>query len=409
MKKYIFFVTTFFLIVLFFPITVKAVDAPLECPRVGYDYSNPKSDYTKFGDYTCCKTPEAICKDHIADYKKLPITAGMTDDDIVGYCVSTPLKLDISSTITSVKDNSFLGGLGGSCVYNDNTNHFTYRDDIKATTPGGVIPSTANAVLICGKDGMKVGCGKYIDVNGANGIRDSLIDRTLAIQTLRCIALYDTDSVLSVNNNHTPYSKEFAPSGVALQALDMCCPENDSGDTLVLESKVGQGSAPCQHFYQNTAVKRTYTSTEFVSSFKPSEICKADSKVNGAPDDSNINKACCICLTGSESCPDPKDGDPKSTNVWTGIGCISTTTSGFAVSLLRILFGIITFVLLIRIVQAGYLYQFGEPDKIKEAWQIIGSVIMGAVVFTAGILILRFIGFDVLGLGDFLGALPTLK
>jgi hypothetical protein len=138
----------------------------------------------------------------------------------------------------------------------------------------------------------------------------------------------------------------------------------------------------------------------------------ANGNLTGAIDDSknvaahstnlsnSIYAACFNCI---------KDNASPYGNIWTGIGCIKGTEEGIANTLMRIIYGVGLVFILIRIIIAGYLIQFGSnPDQIKENKQAIINALIALVVGTGGVVIARYIGYDILGLGNFLPGLPKV-
>lgn len=90
-------------------------------------------------------------------------------------------------------------------------------------------------------------------------------------------------------------------------------------------------------------------------------------------------------------------------NFWTELGCITPTQKGIVAAILRIFIGVITAIVIIRLIQAGMLFNTDDPDKINEAKSIATSAII-SLIFGAMIpIILNFIGVDILGLGQILG------
>jgi preprotein translocase subunit SecG len=131
---------------------------------------------------------------------------------------------------------------------------------------------------------------------------------------------------------------------------------------------------------------------------EPKDICKSDA----GNDTSQTYKDCMNCIDKSI-----KPGNLG--NVWSASGCFKGTEAGIANSLLRIIYGIALVFILIRIIIAGYLIQFGSnPDQIKENKQAIINAIIALIVGTGGIVITRYIGYDILGLGNFLPGLPSI-
>jgi len=90
--------------------------------------------------------------------------------------------------------------------------------------------------------------------------------------------------------------------------------------------------------------------------------------------------------------------------VWTGIGCIRTTTSQFVTETVMglgiSLAGIIS---LICIIYAAIVIQIsgGNPERIKKAQEMLTSCIMGLLLIIFSIFILRVIGVDILRIPGF--------
>ncbi|HEX9804445.1 MAG TPA: hypothetical protein VGA67_02090, partial [Candidatus Dojkabacteria bacterium] len=112
---------------------------------------------------------------------------------------------------------------------------------------------------------------------------------------------------------------------------------------------------------------------------------------------------------GCDSIEDPEEqaqclecvGDPDSSNnVWTGIGCVEATSTGFTTRIFQIAIGITGFIVIIRIIQIVIL--LNNPDTSKdnpaEAREIGLSIVYFALVLGAGLLALRFLGYNVLGI-----------
>lgn len=82
---------------------------------------------------------------------------------------------------------------------------------------------------------------------------------------------------------------------------------------------------------------------------------------------------------------------------WTGLGCIDSSSSGgIAVSIMRIVLGVIGGIALILLIIVGYWYNTGKIENIAKAKQQLAAV-FGAIVFIIfSVLLLRFIGVNVL-------------
>ena len=72
--------------------------------------------------------------------------------------------------------------------------------------------------------------------------------------------------------------------------------------------------------------------------------------------------------------------------------------NGLVTTIMRIAIGVLGAVGILRLMQAAILRQSGDPKDIQESWDIIMSVIIGAVVLVSSTLILRIIGINVLGI-----------
>lgn len=93
--------------------------------------------------------------------------------------------------------------------------------------------------------------------------------------------------------------------------------------------------------------------------------------------------------------------DTCDTCVYSSLGCIDTTLNGVITTIMRIGLGVLGAVGILRIMQAAILRQSADPKDIQESWDIIMSVIMGAIVLVASSLILRVIGVNILGILPF--------
>lgn len=151
----------------------------------------------------------------------------------------------------------------------------------------------------------------------------------------------------------------------------------------------------------------TIVAPQFNQAPKPidaDEICSKDSGTGNADDKRSsaekgrIYGECMTCLQ-------------KSNYLWTGVGCMEATLNGVITTIIRIFYGIITALMLIKIIIAGYKYYGGDPEQLKDSKMEIFSAIGAAFALTLGIVALRYIGIDILGLGniDGISLLPILK
>jgi hypothetical protein len=122
------------------------------------------------------------------------------------------------------------------------------------------------------------------------------------------------------------------------------------------------------------------------------------------PEYADYVKNCCSCVCVVDTVG-PHAGEPDPTckgilsavNVWTEIGCITSTQNGITVAAMRIFVGIVTGLSIVRFIQAGMMYNSDSPEKIKEA-RSIGLSALAALVFGVSLpIILNFIGIKVFG------------
>ncbi len=89
--------------------------------------------------------------------------------------------------------------------------------------------------------------------------------------------------------------------------------------------------------------------------------------------------------------------------VLTALGCIPTESTGLANW--AIIFGSIIggIIAVFKIIQGSFMVMTatGNPDKLQEGKSIITAALIGLVVIVSAVLLLKFFGFDVLGLGSF--------
>lgn len=109
-------------------------------------------------------------------------------------------------------------------------------------------------------------------------------------------------------------------------------------------------------------------------------------KEDGDMDEYNKCVKCYEKCRGQEACP----------LVYNALGCIDTNPNGLITRTFQIGIGLMGGLGLVRLIQAAILRQTNDPSKIKEASEMFTSVLIGGVLLIFGIIILRFIGINVL-------------
>jgi len=84
--------------------------------------------------------------------------------------------------------------------------------------------------------------------------------------------------------------------------------------------------------------------------------------------------------------------------IWTSIGCVDTSQEGIVVRLFQIGVGIMGGAGVLRIIQASFLLQSGDPQKIEEGKEMVTAAIIALVVLVASVTLLQFLGVNVLGI-----------
>ena len=199
----------------------------------------------------------------------------------------------------------------------------------------------------------------------------------------------------------------------------LCCPKFDK-DVLVGFEAEAQNILNTNNAIENCQFANKYnTLNKFKATgytykeLKPDEVCADDAKnIKNISEKDKAIQECCTCISGGPTCQKEWATVPAANlnNTWTGIGCINRTQTGLATSIMRIFYGIGLVFLLIKLIQIGYMYQLGEPENIKDVRYGILAVILSFFVGTIGLIALRFVGLDVLGLGattDIGNLLPT--
>ncbi len=127
--------------------------------------------------------------------------------------------------------------------------------------------------------------------------------------------------------------------------------------------------------------------------------------------DDNTKEDNDIRLKAEYSCKIIKDDDDREdcwkcecsdiNAVWSEIGCVSATGSGIVTRIFQIAVGIMGAVIIFRIVQVVIILNNPNPsqDTIGEAREIIISIVVFAIFLGGGIIILRFLGYNVIEIG----------
>lgn len=93
----------------------------------------------------------------------------------------------------------------------------------------------------------------------------------------------------------------------------------------------------------------------------------------------------------------------KQQGVWTAIGCIPTSPQGIVQSLLRVGLGMAGGVVVLSVLAGAFMLttSSGEPKKVQEAQELISSAIIGLLFVVFSVIILQFIGVQILRLPGF--------
>lgn len=207
-----------------------------------------------------------------------------------------------------------------------------------------------------------------------------------------------------------PYDQKNRNPALGANSWLVCCKEKN--DTYLWENKPNiPVGGNCTDVFNNKSNFNIISKGTIVAIGKvpqiitnsPEEICKKD---DGDPKLTQVYKDCMNCINSDLG----NGGKAENAgNIWTSSGCVRATEVGLANTLMRIIYGIALVFILLRIIIAGYLIQFGSnPDQIKENKQAIINAIIALIVGTGGIVIARFIGYDVLGIGNILPGLPKV-
>lgn len=136
--------------------------------------------------------------------------------------------------------------------------------------------------------------------------------------------------------------------------------------------------------------------------------------INGDPSDPE-NGPQCRCVEASSSatlCTDYINTNERQdcidcngrSGVWTGLGCIRTTFSGFVQeTLLGWGIGLAGIIALICIIYSAFILQTsrGNPERIKKAREYLTNCIIGLLLILFSIFILRLVGITILHIPGF--------
>lgn len=133
--------------------------------------------------------------------------------------------------------------------------------------------------------------------------------------------------------------------------------------------------------------------------------------------DTTVQLKLCNSLPGGEDSPDYKEcikcmvkkgegeegGGKEGDAVWTGLGCISTSPSGLITDVLRIATGLGGGIAFIMLLFGAFQMttSSGDPKAMDAAKQTISGAITGLLVIIFSVILLNFIGVQVLKIPGF--------
>ncbi len=84
-----------------------------------------------------------------------------------------------------------------------------------------------------------------------------------------------------------------------------------------------------------------------------------------------------------------------------GFICLSTDLNGFVADILKIGIGVGSLLAIIFLIIGGYgvATSAGSPENLEKAKETITAALSGLLFILLSVVILRIIGFDILGLG----------
>jgi len=115
-----------------------------------------------------------------------------------------------------------------------------------------------------------------------------------------------------------------------------------------------------------------------------------------------VNQKCAECLGGSKENEDTQRPNVGK-KVWTAIGCIPVEPGEFIARLIKIAYGIGGGVAFLFMVFGSFkiLTSQGNPEILNEGKSMLTSSISGLLLIIFSIIILKIIGYDILGLPGF--------
>lgn len=115
-----------------------------------------------------------------------------------------------------------------------------------------------------------------------------------------------------------------------------------------------------------------------------------------------ISKSICDQLTNSEDILNCLNCEAQE-QVWTALGCISTTPQGLMTTLLTFGIGIAGGLAFLLILIGGFqmMTSAGNPDQLNAGRELIGSAVTGLVLIIFSIFLLRLIGVELLRIPGF--------
>lgn len=92
--------------------------------------------------------------------------------------------------------------------------------------------------------------------------------------------------------------------------------------------------------------------------------------------------------------------------IWTAVGCVPTSPQGIVQSILRIGLGMAGGIVVLSVLAGAFMLatSAGNPKQVEEAQQLISSAIIGLLFVVFSVIILQFIGVQVLHIPGFGGA-----
>lgn len=176
----------------------------------------------------------------------------------------------------------------------------------------------------------------------------------------------------------------------------------DCGTTDNRDDKCVADAAECNSSCKGITSSPTDPGTD------PVAICKAKllkPGINIAAGCKATNEVLCNCVVDKLNSPGTVDSVESNRcisclcngNSWSGIGCIDTnSTQGIITSVMRIVLGVIGGIALILMIISGYLYNTGQVDNVAKAKQTITAMFAAIIFIVFSVLLLRFIGVNVL-------------